>query len=64
MGLSAPIGGDRVHTTWAANGRVSDARSGRLVWTTSLSATSGDLRTQLQSLAGGVATAARESGLF
>lgn len=64
VGLSAPIGGDRVLTTWSANARVNDVKGGRLVWTTSLSATSGDLRTQLQALAGGVASAAQESGLF
>lgn len=64
VGFSAPIGGDRLLTTWAGNGRVTDARTGRLVWTTSLSAAPGALEGQLQSLADGVATAAQESGLF
>ena len=64
LGLSAPIGGERVLTTWAGNGRVTDVKTGRLVWTTSLSAAPGDLRAQLKSLADGVATAAQESGLF
>ena len=62
-----PIGGSRVDTGFSANGRVTDARTGRLVWTTSFgggAAPSQDLRAQSAALAKSVVDAAQASGLF
>lgn len=66
LGFSAPIGGERTGNGWAANARVTDAQSGKLVWTTSLatSSASNDLRAQVQALAAAVADAAQVAGLF
>jgi len=65
IGLGVPIGGSQVSTGFSANGRVTDARTGRLVWTTSFVASpSQDLRAQSAALAKSVVDAAQASGLF
>jgi len=65
IGLGVPIGGSQVSTGFSANGRVTDARTGRLVWTTSfVAAPSQDLRAQSAALAKSVIDAAQASGLF
>lgn len=65
VGVSAPIGGGRVTMGYAANGRVTDVGSGRLVWSASAStAPSSELDVQLAELSKTVFGAADKSGLF
>lgn len=68
-GLTAPVGGSRVETAFAANGRVSDVASKRLVWTASASgrpepSDSRDARMQLAALSSSILDAAEAAGLF
>jgi hypothetical protein len=65
VGVSAPVGGGQVTTGYAANGRVTEAGSGRLVWTaTAVAAPSSDLSAQLAALAKVVVDSAVKAGLF
>jgi hypothetical protein len=65
VGLGVPIGGNQISTGFSANGRVTDARNGRLVWTSSFQAPpSQDLQGQSAALAKSVVEAARDAGLF
>lgn len=65
VGLSAPIGGGDVSNGYAANGRVTDASSGRLMWTARASAPpSGDVNGQIADLSKGLLDAAGKAGLF
>jgi len=65
VGVSAPVGGGKVTMGYAANGRITDAGSGRLVWSASASTSpSSDLQLQLDGLAKTVFGAADQSGLF
>ena len=65
VGVTAPVGGGRVTMGYAANGRVTDVGSGRLVWSASASTSpSSDLQAQLDSLSKTVFGAADKSGLF
>jgi hypothetical protein len=65
VGVSAPVGGGRVTTGYAANGRVTDAGSGRLVWSATASAPpSADLPAQFAALAKTVVGSADQAGLF
>jgi hypothetical protein len=65
VGVSGPVGGGKVTTGYVANGRITDAGSGRLVWSASASTPpSSDLPLQLDGLAKTVFGAAEESGLF
>ncbi len=65
VGVSAPVGGGRVTMGYAANGRVTDAGTGRLVWSASASTSpSSDLGLQLDALSKTVLDAAQKSGLF
>jgi hypothetical protein len=65
VGLGLPIGGGQVSTGFSANGRVTDARNGRLVWTSSFQAApSQDVQGQSAALARSVVDAARDAGLF
>jgi len=65
VGVSAPVGGGRVIMGYAANGRVTDVGSGRLVWSASAStAPSSELDLQLGELSKTVFDAADKSGLF
>ncbi|MBT2327082.1 hypothetical protein J7E62_32910 [Variovorax paradoxus] len=65
VGLGIPIGGSRPDTGFAANGRVTDVRSERLVWTaTVIAAPSADLESQLDSLSRSLLDSAQEAGLF
>lgn len=64
-GLTAPIGETRVATGFSANGRVTNASTGRLVWTASASSPpSEDLPGQLSTLSASVVDAAARAGLF
>ena len=65
VGVSAPIGGGQVNAGYAANGRVTDAASGRLMWTARASAPpSSDVNGQLAELSRSVLDAAGSAGLF
>ncbi|MEO5880834.1 MAG: hypothetical protein ABIQ06_00320 [Caldimonas sp.] len=65
VGVAAPIGGGRVIIGYAANGRVTDVGTGRLVWSASAStAPSSEIDNQLGELSKTVFGAADKSGLF
>lgn len=65
VGVSAPIGGGQVSQGYAANGRVTDVASGRLMWTARASAPpSSDVNAQLGELSKSVLDAAGAAGLF
>jgi len=65
VGVSGPVGGGQVTMGYAANGRITDAGSGRLMFSASASASpSSDVQLQLDGLAKAVFGAADQSGLF
>ena len=65
VGVAAPVGGGRVIMGYAANGRITDVGTGRLVWSASAStAPSSELEVQLGELSKTVFGAADKSGLF
>lgn len=65
VGVSTPVVGGQVTTGFAANGRVTDVATGRLVWTASAAAApSADLNAQFAALSKAVLDAAEKSGLF
>ncbi|MDM0108838.1 hypothetical protein QTH97_28115 [Variovorax sp. J22R24] len=64
IGLSAPIGGWG-STGFSATGRVSDARNGRMVWTSTFAASpSSDIGGQFRELTRTVLDAAQSAGLL
>lgn len=64
-GVTAPIGNSRVNTGFAANGRVTDAKTGRLAWTaTAVASPSADLAAQFASLSRVLLDSAERAGLF
>ena len=65
VGLGMPIGGGRPDTGFAANGRVTDVRNQRLIWTaTVVAAPSADLEAQFDSLSRSMLDSAQGAGLF
>jgi hypothetical protein len=65
IGVSAPIGGGRLNAGYSADGRVTDVRSGRLMWTARASTPpSADVNAQLADLSRTVLDAAGSAGLF
>jgi len=65
VGVSAPIGGGQVNSGYSANGRVTDAASGRLLWTArATTPPSANVTTQLSELAATVLVAADKAGMF
>ena len=65
VGLSVPIGGQHSDTGFAANGRVTDVGSNRLVWTATLvAAPSADLGAQFAVLSRSMLDSAQSAGLF
>jgi hypothetical protein len=65
VGVSAPIGGGQVSAGYAANGRVTDVASGRLMWTARASTPpSSDANAQIAELSKAVFDAAGKAGLF
>lgn len=65
LGVSAPIGGGQVSQGYAANGRVTDVASGRLMWTARASSPpSSDVNQQISELSKSVLDAAGTAGLF
>jgi len=65
VGIAVPIGGGAVTSGYSANGRVTDAASGRLLWmATASTPPSGDFNAQMAELAKTVVGAAQKAGLF
>lgn len=65
VGLSAPIGGSEVNTGYAASGRLTDARDGRLVWAaTQVANPSSNLETQFAGLTQALLDSAQGAGMF
>ena len=65
VGVSAPVGGGKVTSGYAANGRITDAASNRLMWTArAAAAPSSDVNARLADLAKAVLDAADKAGLF
>lgn len=65
LGVSVPIGGGGITTGYSANGHVTDARSGRMMWSARASTPpSSDLNLQVAELAKTVVDAADKAGLF
>jgi hypothetical protein len=65
VGVAAPVGGGRVIMGYAANGRITDVGTGRLVWSASAStAPSSEIEVQLGALSKTVFGAADKSGMF
>ena len=65
VGVSAPIGGGQRTDGYAANGRVTDVSSGRLMWTARASAQpSADAGAQIGELSKAVLDTAARAGLF
>jgi len=65
IGLSAPIGGGWGSTGFSATGRVTDARNGRMVWSTSFVASpSSDVGGQVRELIRNVLDSAQAAGLL
>jgi hypothetical protein len=65
VGVSAPIGGGQVSAGYAADGRLTDLATGRLMWTARASAPpSSDVNDQIDRLAGSLVEAAASDRLF
>ncbi len=65
VGVTAPVGEGRVVTGFAANGRITDVSTGRLVWTaTAVAPPSKDLDVQFGTLSIAVLDSASKAGLF
>ncbi len=65
VGVSAPIGGGKVATGYAANSSITETTSGRLMWTGRASESpSDDLSAQVAALAKSVVAGAGRAGLF
>lgn len=65
VGVSAPVGGGSVTTGYASNTRITDAGSGRLMWTAKATAPpSNDLQSQLAELTRAVFGAADKARVF
>lgn len=65
IGLSAPLGGSQPGLELAANGRVTEVSTSRLIWTASfLSSGSQSLEEQATSLSRSMLDAAKSSGIF
>ncbi|HEX3142111.1 MAG TPA: hypothetical protein VHQ87_18785 [Rhizobacter sp.] len=65
VGVSAPVGGGAVSNGYAANGTITDAASGRVMWTGRASAPpSNNVNGQMAELARVVVSTAAQAGLF
>ena len=65
IGVSAPIGGGKVNSGYAANGRVTEVAGGRLLWTARATAPpSSNVTAQLSELSATVLAAADKAGMF
>jgi hypothetical protein len=65
VGVSAPLGGGQVTTGYAANSKLTDVATGRLLWTAKASSPpSQDVQTQMMELTRAVFDSADKLGLF
>lgn len=65
VGLSVPIGGGEITRRYAANARLTDVPSGRLMWTARATSTSGsDVNQQMDEVMKTVMDAAQKSQVF
>jgi hypothetical protein len=65
VGVSAPVGGGQLSTGYAADTRLTDVGTGRLLWTAKASSPpSHDVQTQVQELARAIFASADKSGVF
>jgi hypothetical protein len=65
VGVSGPVGGGQVTTGYAADTRLTDVGTGRVLWTAKASSPpSHDVQTQVQELARAVFASADKSGVF
>jgi hypothetical protein len=65
VGVSAPVGGGNVTSGYAANGRLTDVASERLLWTAkATSPPSGDVNAQMSELSKTLFAAAAKAGVF
>lgn len=64
LGISLPIGGPQVSTTYGANTLLTDVSSGRLMWTANTSAPSGDAPAQVGELVKAAMGGAQKAGFF
>jgi hypothetical protein len=65
VGADIPVGGTRVVPGYAANGSITDASNGRLLWTAKATASpSTDINAQMGELSRAVLGAADQAGLF
>jgi len=65
IGISAPVGGGNVTQGYAANGRLTDVASERLLWTAkATSPASGDINAQMSELSKTLFAAATKAGVF
>jgi hypothetical protein len=65
VGVSAPMGGTRVATSYAANASLTDVASGRLMWTARASEAPSELvSAQVANLAKKVVEGAGQSKLY
>lgn len=65
VGVSAPIGGGQLTTGYSSNSRLTDAASGKLLWTAKATApASNDINGQLAELTKTVFSAADKAGVF
>jgi hypothetical protein len=65
VGVTAPIGGGQVSTGYSASGRVTDAGTGRLLWTArATTPPSTDVNAQMVELSKAVTGEAQKAGLF
>ncbi len=64
-GITAPVGGSRVETAFAATGRVSDVGGARLLWTANAAGRpEPDVRSQMAALSSTILDAADRAGMF
>lgn len=64
-GVALPVGAGRIETGFSANGRITDAQTGKLVWTASAAAApSSDLAAQFAALSRAILDSAGKAGLF
>ena len=65
LGISLPIGGGQVNTTYGANTLLTDVASGRLMWTANTSTPSGDpAASQVNELVKAAMGGAQKAGFF
>jgi hypothetical protein len=65
VGLSVPVGTERIHTAYAANMTLTDVDTGRLMWSSTVTTpASQDVTAQVNKLAKAGVEAAQQAGIF